>query len=117
MQPPVGRTANAYSECHRGSSCQGNASHSESSQCRACDCPGHSADQGFFSNGVSDFDREEKIKAVTNIYNKLGIDKLAEAKIKECFDESRKYLDGISVADERKQVLRGYTGNMMNRKK
>lgn len=67
--------------------------------------------------GVSDFDREEKIKAVTNIYNKLGIDKLAEAKIKECFDESRKYLDGISVADERKQVLRGYTENMMNRKK
>ena len=67
--------------------------------------------------GVNDFDREEKIKAVTNIYNKLGIDKLAEAKIKECFDESRKYLDGISVADERKQVLRGYTENMMNRKK
>lgn len=67
--------------------------------------------------GVSLFDREEKIKAVTNIYNKLGIDKLAEAKIKECFDESRKYLDAISVADERKQVLRGYTENMMNRKK
>ena len=67
--------------------------------------------------GVSDFDRKEKIKAVTNIYNKLGIDKLAEAKIKECFDESRKYLDGISIADERKQVLRGYTENMMNRKK
>lgn len=67
--------------------------------------------------GVSHFDREEKIKAVTNIYNKLGIDKLAEAKIKECFDESRKYLDGISVADERKQVLREYTEKMMNRKK
>lgn len=67
--------------------------------------------------GVSEFDREEKIKAVTNIYNKLGIDKLAEAKIKECFDESRKYLDAISVADERKQVLREYTEKMMNRKK
>lgn len=67
--------------------------------------------------GVSEFDREEKIKAVTNIYNKLGIDKLAEVKIKECFDESRKYLDAISVADERKQVLRGYTEKMMNRKK
>lgn len=67
--------------------------------------------------GVSHFDREEKIKAVTNIYNKLGIDKLAEVKIKECFDESRKYLDAISVADERKQVLREYTEKMMNRKK
>lgn len=67
--------------------------------------------------GVSHFDREEKIKAVTNIYNNLGIDKLAEVKIKECFDESRKYLDAISVADERKQVLRGYTEKMMNRKK
>lgn len=67
--------------------------------------------------GVSHFDREEKIKAVTNIYNKLGIDKLAEVKIKECFDESCKYLDAISVADERKQVLREYTEKMMNRKK
>lgn len=67
--------------------------------------------------GVSLFDREEKIKAVTNIYNNLGIDKLAEVKIKECFDESRKYLDAISVADERKQVLREYTEKMMNRKK
>ena len=67
--------------------------------------------------GVSEFDREEKIKAVTNIYNNLGIDKLAEVKIKECFDESRKYLDAISVADERKQVLREYTEKMMNRKK
>ena len=67
--------------------------------------------------GVSHFDREEKIKAVTNIYNNLGIDKLAEVKIQDCFDESRKYLDAISVADERKQVLREYTENMMNRKK
>lgn len=67
--------------------------------------------------GVSHFDREEKIKAVTNIYNNLGIDNLAEVKIKECFDESRKYLDAISVADERKQVLREYTEKMMNRKK
>ena len=67
--------------------------------------------------GVMDFDREEKIRAVTAIYDKLGINRLAEQKIKECFDESRQYLDRISVDEERKQVLRQYTEKMMNRRK
>lgn len=66
---------------------------------------------------AKDFDREEKFRAVTAIYNKLGIDRLAEDKIRQYFDESRGYLDRISVSPERKQVLREYTERMMNRKK
>ena len=66
---------------------------------------------------AKDFDREEKFRAVTAIYNKLGIDRLAEEKIRQYFDESRGYLDRISVSPERKQVLREYTERMMNRKK
>ena len=66
---------------------------------------------------VKDFNPNEKIAAVTEIYNKLGIDKLAEAKIKEFFDESRQYLDRVNVADERKNALREYTEKMMNRRK
>lgn len=66
---------------------------------------------------AKDFDREEKFRAVIAIYNKLGIDRLAEEKIRQYFDESRGYLDRISVSPERKQVLREYTERMMNRKK
>lgn len=63
-----------------------------------------------------DFNPEEKIKAVTSIYNELGIDRLAEDRIKYYFEQSRKYLDLVSVDDERKSVLRAYTDAMMGRK-
>ncbi len=66
---------------------------------------------------AKDFNPQEKIKAVTEIYNKLCIGKLAEEKIKFYFDESCQYLDRISIDDNRKQVLREYTEKMMNRKK
>lgn len=66
---------------------------------------------------ATEFDPAEKIAAVTEIYNRLGIDKLAEQRIKEYFEQSRQYLDELSVSDDRKAVLREYTERMMNRKK
>ena len=65
---------------------------------------------------ADDFDPKEKIAAVTSIYDELGIDRLAEEKIKHYFEESRKYLAAVSVADERKSVLIDYTDRMMKRK-
>lgn len=66
---------------------------------------------------ATEFDPVEKIAAVTEIYNRLGIDKLAEQRIKEYFEQSRQHLDELSVSDDRKAVLREYTERMMNRKK
>lgn len=66
---------------------------------------------------ATEFDPAEKIAAVTEIYNRLGIDKLAEQRIKEYFEHSRQHLDELSVSDDRKAVLREYTERMMNRKK
>lgn len=66
---------------------------------------------------ATEFDPAEKIAAVTEIYNRLGIDKLAEERIKEYFEQSRQHLDELSVSDDRKAVLREYTERMMNRKK
>ena len=66
---------------------------------------------------ATQFDPAEKIAAVTEIYNRLGIDKLAEQRIKEYFEQSRQHLDELSVSDDRKAVLREYTERMMNRKK
>ena len=62
-----------------------------------------------------DFDAQEKIAAVTRLYNDIGIDKLAQRKIEEYFAESRKYLDKLNVPEERKSELRKYVANMMNR--
>ena len=66
---------------------------------------------------ATEFDPAEKIAAVTEIYNRLEIDKLAEQRIKEYFEQSRQHLDELSVSDDRKAVLREYTERMMNRKK
>lgn len=62
------------------------------------------------------FDPKEKIKAVTDIYNEIGIDRLAKEKIEYYFDQSRKYLAAVGVSEDRKRVLEAYTDAMMKRK-
>lgn len=66
---------------------------------------------------ATDFDRKEKINAVTALYNKLGIDRLAQEKIEYYFAQSRKYLDAVKVPSERKEALEQYTNKMMKRNK
>ena len=63
------------------------------------------------------FDPKEKIAAVTDIYNKVGIKRLAEEKIEYYFAQSRKYLAAIKVDEERKAVFTDYTDQMMRREK
>lgn len=65
---------------------------------------------------VTDFDRKEKVKAVTDLYNEIGIDRLALEKIAFYFENSRKYLQAVSVDDAHKQQLRDYAGRLMARK-
>jgi len=65
---------------------------------------------------AKDFDPKEKIKAVTAIYDKVGIGRLAEQKIEYYFDQSRKYLAAVNVDNDRKRVLEAYTDAMMKRK-
>lgn len=64
---------------------------------------------------AKEFDRDEKIAAVTRLYNEIGVDRLAQEKINFYFEESRKYLAAISVADERKAELTAYAQRMMKR--
>ena len=61
-------------------------------------------------------DREEKIAAVTRLYNEIGIDKRAQAKIAYYFEQSKKYLDAVQVPAERKEELQKYAQRMMKRK-
>jgi geranylgeranyl diphosphate synthase type II len=63
-----------------------------------------------------DFNAEEKIAAVTHIYNILGIDQLAQQKIEELFAESLKSLDLVNVPEEKKTALRLFANKLMGRK-
>lgn len=65
---------------------------------------------------AENFDREEKVAAVTRLYNEIGVDKLALNKIAYYFDQSRKYLDAVEVEEDKKTVLRQYAEKMMSRK-
>ena len=56
---------------------------------------------------AKDFDRNEKVAAVTEIYNQIGIRQLCEEKINYYFEESKNYLAKVNVADERKQISLG----------
>ena len=62
-----------------------------------------------------DFDRNEKVDAVTHLYNEIGIDQLAQDKIAYYFAQSKKYLDAVNVPEEKKEELRKYAQKMMKR--
>lgn len=65
---------------------------------------------------ATDFDPQEKVKAVTGLYDEMGIDRLAQQKIAGYFNESKTYLDRVGVSDERKSELMRYAQRMMKRR-
>lgn len=62
-----------------------------------------------------DFDRNEKVNAVTRLYNEIGINQLAQDKIAYYFAQSKKFLDAVNVPEEKKEELRKYAQKMMKR--
>ena len=62
-----------------------------------------------------DFDRRQKIAAVTRLYDEIGIRQLCEEKIHYYFEQAKLLLEQVSVGTERKEQLRRYTAEMMNR--
>lgn len=63
-----------------------------------------------------EFDKQEKILAVTQLYNEMNIGRLAQEKIACFFEQSRGYLDAVQVPEQRKAHLREFAGRMMKRK-
>lgn len=64
---------------------------------------------------LTEFDKNEKVKAVTDIYNRLGIKALTEAKMNEYFDTGLQQLDAIEANEAAKVALRNFTVQLMNR--
>lgn len=65
---------------------------------------------------AKEFDKQEKILAVTQLYNEMNIGRLAQEKIACFFEQSRGYLDAVQVPEQRKAHLREFAGRMMKRK-
>ena len=61
------------------------------------------------------FDREEKVKAVTRLYDEIGIRALCEQKMEACYELGVQHLAKVSVSEERKAILKAYAAAMMKR--
>lgn len=59
---------------------------------------------------------QEKIAAVTALYNRLGVEATARQKMESFFDLSMQALDSVRVAEEKKAELRRVAKELMNRK-
>ena len=66
---------------------------------------------------AKNFDRAEKVAAVTRLYDEIGIRQLCEEKINVYFEQGKQLLEKVSVPAERKEELRKYTNAMMHREK
>jgi geranylgeranyl diphosphate synthase type II len=66
---------------------------------------------------AKDFDRAEKVAAVTRLYDEIGIRQLCEEKINYYFEQGKQLLEKVNVPAERKEMLRQYTNAMMHREK
>ena len=61
-------------------------------------------------------DRQEKVSAVTRIYNELGIPELAQQRINTYFHQAMESLGKVQLPDERKQMLHELAQKLLNRK-
>ena len=66
---------------------------------------------------AKDFNRAEKVAAVTRLYDEIGIRQLCEEKINFYFEQGKQLLEQVSVPAERKAALRAYMDELLHRNK
>jgi geranylgeranyl diphosphate synthase type II len=64
---------------------------------------------------TTEFDPKEKITAVTNIYNELGISIVCGSIVRNYYAEGIKYLETVSVTEDRKRELKDFVQKLMFR--
>ena len=67
--------------------------------------------------GAKEFNRQEKVTAVTRLYDEIGIRALCEEKINYYFQQARQTLSEVNVPEERKVLLRQYMDELLHRNK
>ncbi len=66
---------------------------------------------------AKDFDRQEKVAAVTRLYDEIGIRQICEEKINWYFEQARQTLDEVDVPTDNKQILHQYMNALLHRNK
>jgi len=61
--------------------------------------------------------REEKVKAITSVYNTINIKNVTQNKIQEYHSKALEFLNKVSVSDERKIELKKLTEKLIQREK
>ena len=64
-----------------------------------------------------DCNPDEKIRAVTALYTKIGVDRMAKERMNAYYVEAKKYLAKVRLPEERKQMLHGIALELMGREK
>lgn len=64
----------------------------------------------------AEFDAEEKVQAVTALFNAIGIPELAQKKVEFLFAQSLESLDKVNVPEEKKTQLRAFANKLLGRK-
>jgi len=67
--------------------------------------------------GCKDCNPDEKIKAVTELYTKIGVDRMAQERMNAYYAEAEACLAEVKLPEERKQMLRGIALDLMGRQK
>jgi geranylgeranyl diphosphate synthase type II len=67
--------------------------------------------------GAKEFNRQEKVAAVTRLYDEIGIRQLCEDKINYYFQQASQTLSEVNVPEERKAHLRQYMDELLHRNK
>ena len=60
--------------------------------------------------------REEKVAAVTRLYNEIGVPQLVRDKINQYYEQAAQAISRLSLSKERTAVLWDYAQSMLNRK-
>ena len=64
-----------------------------------------------------DCNPDEKIRAVTALYTKIGVDRMAKERMNAYYVEAEQYLAKVRLPEERKQMLHGIALELMGREK
>lgn len=71
---------------------------------------------GWIAKPAGTYVPEEKVATVTALYDKIGIRRLCDEKIRFYFEEARRVLDEVRLPEERKRPLWEMALNLMGRK-
>ncbi len=64
---------------------------------------------------ATDYDPDQKVRAVTKLYTDIGIPQLAQSKINHYYEEAERALKRVNLPEERKMPLLSFMRELLNR--